>query len=1040
MLSTSLVSAPELAGAGGGFLSPPRLAPPVIAFPRKRARGHAAPGRIAKRKPYPVLEARAEGGRFFTGDGTPQEHINLLHGPGSGAACLGLRRMTLLPAKDTGHREPGSALAITKQGRSGAMALAPTLVDESNVFITQADYYWGARADPARHKQTRDYARSIGVLYLDLDCYHAEIADICQGSAEKLSLAVRKQCETFGVPEPIVIFSGRGLYTLWPLRQRVDLFDSQAVARWTDTQARLMSVFREFHPDPVVKDVTRVLRLVGTTNGKVGKRVRVLHDPGQRYFIDELARAVAHRPLYEPPEKPTRKPPPRHTASSKTAGKRPPVETGATSRDAPPPPTPATSCEAPPPHVVAALDWLQARVTYTRGMLENLPAWRARHWHIFSDIATLIARRGGIATGMRDQTLFWLLTAWYQTGAFHAHELPFLAEQVANLCQEPLNLWENGFLCALHARMVKQDALSAGRRFEPDPPSSGTIRTVRDRRAPDGEPVAWGHGQGYQRPCVYTPKRLTLIEKLSITTQEQHEMVWLIDDEERLRRLRLQAGPSRSQQRTQRDTRIRQAFSEGQRAENLARRHRLSRASVYRITSQAASSPRRARHADTTRELAWRIHLGDPSISLRTLSELTGASRSSLHRWFAQPAPRAARRELTQRCLVRRSDTDSWNSRNLANLSWGGTLAAAASIPTTTISEVIDSSHLLFSTEPVPLSHLSPLSSGGERRGERGEKTSGTPCSTPAPCGGASGLPRETPSMRGASDRQGACPPAVAVSPELPITASAAHPSTGFSHSIAMPTTPPIVIPPRPPQARQARAGAKPAPVAAGRIRPVPAVTLATRVIGPPHPTPPARPGPVSAPVAQGEADADSKAIATAPGGSGSVVVRTAPMPQPGTRVSSDLEESPFMDIDGAPARPLSEMALAQWLAQEPFPAQESAQPDPDPAQDPNRDPDTEQAEQWVRQVLEQAQRTSLGATAQKALARLLEEALSMLRTGGPHGAWHTGRLGQRIKLLPPAARVLASEALEGLEAFHAGSETPRDKTGAQPSVRPGNR
>lgn len=74
-----------------------------------------------------------------------------------------------------------------------------------------------------------------------------------------------------GIPAPsFFVLSGRGLHLYWPINP----VPRQALPLWQRIQNRLIEALMPLGADPAARDCTRVLRLVGTKNGKSDTEVR----------------------------------------------------------------------------------------------------------------------------------------------------------------------------------------------------------------------------------------------------------------------------------------------------------------------------------------------------------------------------------------------------------------------------------------------------------------------------------------------------------------------------------------------------------------------------------------------------------------------------------------------------------------------------------------------------------------------------------------------------------------------------------------------
>ena len=194
--------------------------------------------------------------------------------------------------------------------------------------------------------------RSVGLIFADLDTYR-RVGLIGKTPEEQLALLLLF-CEQEGmVPPSIVLYSGRGLQAKWLLDEAlgpISLFE------WNELELALVRLFEPFAADTAARDVSRVLRVVQTTNTKSGEVVRVIHtagDPPARYSLEDLCAALRVGILET-----------QGVPSRPIAPRRPPL--------------------ALPPAVV----------------------FRRLNWFRLYDLRDLWKRRGGVPVGFRELTLF----------------------------------------------------------------------------------------------------------------------------------------------------------------------------------------------------------------------------------------------------------------------------------------------------------------------------------------------------------------------------------------------------------------------------------------------------------------------------------------------------------------------------------------------------------------------------------------------------------------------------------------------------------
>jgi hypothetical protein len=127
--------------------------------------------------------------------------------------------------------------------------------------------------------------------YVDLDLY--KLAQPPAVGQE--GVMIRLFCRDEGIPEPsLIVSSGRGVYLKWFFSSPVP---RAGAGRAVAVNRALVKRFGPWGADPSAVDVSRVLRLVGTTNTKNGETVRIMHQADRdgapltydfEMFADEL--------------------------------------------------------------------------------------------------------------------------------------------------------------------------------------------------------------------------------------------------------------------------------------------------------------------------------------------------------------------------------------------------------------------------------------------------------------------------------------------------------------------------------------------------------------------------------------------------------------------------------------------------------------------------------------------------------------------------------------------------------------------------------
>lgn len=624
-------------------------------------------------------------GTHFSDTPTPAEHLLLLHGllptDRTSARYVGLRRLSEGELVDIGLPHQ---LKVSKNPLSALMDAANQLIGEPNVFVTQASFKWGDLNDKDRHRCTLHYTESIGVIFVDLDVYNTAIYNEYGGDPQKITEAILAQCDKAGIAKPVLIHSGQGFYAYWVLAERYQLHgDASRIARWQHLQARLIELLRDFGADSKVKDTTRVLRLVGTVNGKNGRPVSVTHDDGAVHTFNDLeaqTQAVAVTPNTPPKACSKTAPAPRMTRKEKAA------KTNAIC-------APVVSLPVViPDHVPQAIARLVALRDQESLLVNTMSPFQLRYWRAFSDIVELIRIRNGLRHGQRDEVLFWLFVTRYHAGLVSSEGLAEFSALCAPVCDTPLDLYASGMLASLLARTQSKRPCKATttstEAVRHTVRHSGSLFSKTAYRAPKRLGSANAKGM-FARSMVYTPTYETLRKKLAITATEQAQLVALISEKERTHRAYL-ASPTAA-----RLARHAQAIEIAQRdgIESVMRELSMSRATAYRVTQSVRKTP----SVSLNKSRVYRLRA--QGFSLRTIAREVGVSLSTVSRWLThyakQKQTQAFERELSRIALAS-------NSTSFPSLAFSSTSVL--------------SSPFLRSLSCVPLSHFTPLTMEGERQ------------------------------------------------------------------------------------------------------------------------------------------------------------------------------------------------------------------------------------------------------------------------------------------------------------------------------------
>jgi hypothetical protein len=143
---------------------------------------------------------------------------------------------------------------------------------KNNVYISQAAFTgWTTKTGNTVAFRRKVSLASIGTLFVDFDYYNDEQLKHLQ--PEKIKDLILKKCieEQIQLPS-LIIDSGRGLQAKWHHCQ----LPRAALPRWDACELHLINIFSDLSADAVVKDATRVLRVLNTINQKNGRLVQAI--------------------------------------------------------------------------------------------------------------------------------------------------------------------------------------------------------------------------------------------------------------------------------------------------------------------------------------------------------------------------------------------------------------------------------------------------------------------------------------------------------------------------------------------------------------------------------------------------------------------------------------------------------------------------------------------------------------------------------------------------------------------------------------------
>ena len=149
----------------------------------------------------------------------------------------------------------------------------PAVVSGTDVYNSQNTFIYPARRT-ANIKQLRS-------LYIDIDCYRMQL------TPEQALYQLEQDFFGSLLPIPnIITMSGRGLALTWYIKPA----PAAALPLWQFAEDWLCKQLEYLGADPAATDAARVLRLAGTTNGKNGATVQVLHCHSDRLDLKDWKR------------------------------------------------------------------------------------------------------------------------------------------------------------------------------------------------------------------------------------------------------------------------------------------------------------------------------------------------------------------------------------------------------------------------------------------------------------------------------------------------------------------------------------------------------------------------------------------------------------------------------------------------------------------------------------------------------------------------------------------------------------------------------
>lgn len=537
---------------------------------------------------------------------TPRDHLRFLHADlnfdDSRMRFFGLRRLSDQADRLESHlRNAVASKLVVNDG----LDHIDELVGEAQVYATQADFIWGQRGDKNRHRCSRRYLKSISTLFVDVDVYAPESQYHHLEKQEVVEL-IFDRLEAHHIPRPVVIDSGRGVYLYWAFGERLSLRRKANFELWQRVQVKLIHLLSDFGADIKVKDLTRVLRLVGTKNSKSSTRVSVVYDDGQYHSLKSLGKITSR---LETPQN--------WMAKTRIAGSAAKSSVLSLKNDLPKPLTIAKQTKpitkgspflSRAPKLlktsqkdmrntwsahshdlsVFALFIDSLRVEFEKKNITSKHSLALRYYRMFMDLVSLVQKRGGVRSGYRNDFTFWSISLLYNARLVKLENISQVCAQLSVICQDKFNTFESGALSSLIAR-IKEDQADRTEASKHNQAQSSDLQGGLQGRARKVAVKNWMSAihsensfRGYGRR-VYTPSVRFLVESFRITPTEQMALDCLTDEIEKKRRRSLYNA---SHQIGVRNTQIATMVESGVRPAVVKDVFNVSLATVYRALKQ----------------------------------------------------------------------------------------------------------------------------------------------------------------------------------------------------------------------------------------------------------------------------------------------------------------------------------------------------------------------------------------------------------------------------------------------------------------------
>ena len=163
------------------------------------------------------------------------------------------------------------------------------------------DTYFSLNPVCSGKARKKENIKQLNWLFADIDCFHNPESYKDKTFPEVLADIIAT-LEEHNIPRPTaIVYSGRGFYLLWRLKQDASDTDTQTIhesikakKRWMRINTQINEVLVEFDADvKIAKDYARVFRVPGSTNIKANSVVTILEfHPENTYTLWDMDKAM----------------------------------------------------------------------------------------------------------------------------------------------------------------------------------------------------------------------------------------------------------------------------------------------------------------------------------------------------------------------------------------------------------------------------------------------------------------------------------------------------------------------------------------------------------------------------------------------------------------------------------------------------------------------------------------------------------------------------------------------------------------------------